>query len=76
MPTDPSFRYPLRWRAMDAVERMADLLWPRSMARLTGWLMLLPALLLVGLLVLGLVQIADSSLRTLDTSTFLMSESY
>jgi putative spermidine/putrescine transport system permease protein len=36
----------------------------------------MPALLLVGLLVLGLVQIADSSLRTLDTSTFLMSDTY
>jgi putative spermidine/putrescine transport system permease protein len=40
------------------------------------WLMLAPALLLVGLLVLGLIQIADASLRTLDTSTFLMSEDY
>jgi putative spermidine/putrescine transport system permease protein len=38
--------------------------------------MLAPALLLVGLLVLGLIQIGDSSLRTLDTSTFRMSENY
>ncbi|MFO1209375.1 MAG: ABC transporter permease [Amaricoccus sp.] len=75
MSDDPTgFRYPLRWRVMDAVERVADAVWPRSMARFTGWLMLAPALLLVGLLVLGLVQIADSSLRTLDTSTYLMSE--
>src|SRR5690606_23801271 len=35
----------------------------------------LPALLLVGLLVLGLLQIGDTSLRTLDTSTFRLSES-
>jgi putative spermidine/putrescine transport system permease protein len=40
------------------------------------WLMLAPAIVLVGLLVLGLLQMADSSLRTLDTSTFLMSETY
>ena len=37
---------------------------------------MLPALLLVGLLVLGLVQIGDSSLRTLDTCTFRLSEDY
>lgn len=75
MSDDPNgFRYPLRWRVMDAAERVADAVWPRSMARFTGWLMLMPALLLVGLLVLGLFQIADSSLRTLDTSTYLMSE--
>lgn len=70
----PDFRYPLRWRLMDAVERLADLVWPRRLSPWTGWLFILPALLLVGLLVLGLVQIADNSLRTLDTSTFLMSE--
>jgi putative spermidine/putrescine transport system permease protein len=38
--------------------------------------MLLPAVLLVGLLVLGLLEIADLSLRTLDTATFLPSEDW
>jgi putative spermidine/putrescine transport system permease protein len=38
--------------------------------------MLLPALALVGLLVVGLIEIADGSLRTLDTSTFRPSEDY
>ena len=33
------------------------------------YLMLSPAILLVGLLVLGLAYIGDTSLRTLDTST-------
>ena len=33
-------------------------------------------MLLVGLLVLGLVEIADASLRTLDTSTFRLSDDY
>lgn len=74
--SDSPFRYPLRWRLMDAVERLADILWPRSLARYTGWLLIAPAILLVGLLVLGLVEIADASLRTLDTSTYLMSEDY
>ena len=47
---------------------MAGALWP------IPYLLLAPAILLVGLLVLGLVQIGDSSLRTLDTSTFLQSD--
>ncbi len=70
------FHYPLRWRLMDGAERLADILWPRRMARWTGWLMLTPALLLVGLLVLGLLWIADGSLRVLDTATFMPSESW
>lgn len=59
---------------MDAVEAVADRLWPRSFAPLTPWLMLLPALLLVGVLVIGLLDLADTSLRTLDTATFLLSD--
>ena len=70
------FRYPLHWRLMDAVERAADLIWPRKWSHLTGWLFIAPALLLVGLLVLGLVQMADQSLRVLDTATFLPSEDW
>lgn len=73
---DREFRYPLRWRLMDGAEAVLDLLWPRQYAAVTGWLMVLPALLLVGLLVLGLVEIADSSLRVLDRSTFRLSEEY
>ena len=72
----PSFRYPLSWRLMDAAERILEVVWPRSMGRHTGWLMLAPALLLVGILVIGLIQIADSSLHTLDRATFLPSEEY
>ena len=71
---DQNHPYPLGWRLADVLEAAVDLLWPRSMSRYTGWLLIAPALLLVGLLVIGLVQIADSSLRTLDTSTFLLSE--
>jgi putative spermidine/putrescine transport system permease protein len=40
------------------------------------YLMLAPAVLLVGLLVIGLAYIGDTSLRTLDTSTFLLSDDY
>ena len=68
--------YPMTWRIMDALEAIAAFLWPARFNRAVPYLMLLPAIALVGLLVLGLIQIADTSLRTLDTSTFLMSDYY
>jgi putative spermidine/putrescine transport system permease protein len=52
------------------------MLWPRRFKPALPYLLLAPAIILVGLLVLGLAEIADASLRTLDTSTFLMSEDY
>ncbi|TIS96640.1 ABC transporter permease [Mesorhizobium sp.] len=68
--------YPLKWRIMDALEGVAAAIWPARFKRATPYLMLLPAVLLVGLLVLGLIQIADASLRTLDTTTFQFSDDY
>lgn len=68
--------YPLSWRVLDALEAVAAALWPARFARALPYLLLAPAVLLVGLLVIGLAEIADSSLRTLDTSTFLLSEEY
>ncbi|MFC6486465.1 ABC transporter permease [Nitratireductor sp. GCM10026969] len=68
--------YPMTWRIMDALEAFAAFVWPASFKRAVPYLMLAPAILLVGLLVLGLVQITDTSLRTLDTSTFMMSQDY
>lgn len=61
---------------MDALEALIAALWPRSFGRAVPYAMLAPAILLTGLLVLGLVQMADGSLRTLDTSTFLPSDFY
>lgn len=61
---------------MDAAESVVAALWPARFGRAIPYLLLAPAILLVGLLVLGLVQIGDASLRTLDTSTFLFSEDY
>jgi putative spermidine/putrescine transport system permease protein len=68
--------YPLTWRLLDVLEEAAAMLWPRRFQPALPYLLLAPAIILVGLLVLGLVEIADASLRTLDTSTFLMSEDY
>ena len=61
---------------MDGLEWIADHFWPRSFARYTGWLLLAPALILVGSLAWGLVEIADNSFRKLDVETFRMSEDY
>lgn len=68
--------YPLSWRVLDALERCVAALWPSGLKGAVPYVMLAPAVLLVGLLVLGLFQIGDASLRTLDTSTFLFSEDY
>lgn len=71
-----SARYPLSWRLLDGLEAIASALWPRRFAPALPWLMLMPAMLLVGLLALGLVPIVDTSFRVLDTSTFRMSDHY
>lgn len=68
--------YPLTWRILDLGERFIAALWPAGFKGAVPYVMLAPAVLLVGLLVLGLFQIGDASLRTLDTTTFLFSEDY
>ena len=65
--------YPLSWRLMDGAEAAVAAVWPRRLNAALPYVMVLPAILLVLLLVIGLVQIADQSGRTLDTSTFLPS---
>ena len=68
--------YPLTWRVADAVEATVAALWPSRFAPALPYVLLLPAILLTGLLVLGLVDIADSSLRVLDLSTFRLSDTW
>ena len=68
--------YPLMWRLMDMLEAIFKKIWPKGGGFWSPYLMLSPAILLVGLLVLGLGYIGDASLRTLDTSTFLFSEEW
>lgn len=70
------FRYPLKWRILDFLESLLEVLWPNRLAKHTGWLLILPALLLVGILVIGLIQIAENSLHSLDRSTFRLSDQY
>jgi putative spermidine/putrescine transport system permease protein len=63
-------------RLADALEALAARLWPTPLHPFTGWLLLLPALLLVGLLVAGLIYVVDFSLRELDRDTYRLSASY
>lgn len=68
--------YPISWRVMDGVDAVAAAVWPRRMNPVLPYVMLAPAIFLVGLLVLGLAQMADASFRTLDLATFLPSEEH
>jgi putative spermidine/putrescine transport system permease protein len=59
---------------LDAFEASTSALWPARFSPALPYLLLLPAILVTGLLVIGLVEIADSSLRVLDKSTFRLSD--
>ncbi len=71
-----SSQFPVRWRILDAAERIAALIWPRSLYPYTGYLLLVPALLLVFVLVIGLVYIGGYSLHELDLSNYRLKESF
>jgi len=66
--------YPFTWRVMDVFENAFSTIFPKGRNKYTPYLLLAPAVLLVGTLVVGLLYIGDSSLRTLDRSTFQFSD--
>lgn len=70
------FRYPIAWRLLDGAERLAARVWPGRLRAATPYLLLAPAALLVALLAAGLVDVADTSFRVLDSDTFRMSTYY
>lgn len=74
--TDANHSVPIRWRLLDAVERVAVLLWPARLRKSTGWLLLTPAILLVGVLVIGLGYMLEYSFHELDLSTYRLKEAY
>lgn len=59
---------------MDVLERAFAVMIPNGGGKYTPYLMLMPAMVLVGTLVIGLLYIGDSSLRTLDRATFQFSD--
>jgi len=80
-PPDPTKRmshgrYPISWRLLDQLEAMAAFLWPARLRRLTPWALLAPALLLVGVLVIGLGYMVEYSLHELDLATYRLKDAY
>lgn len=65
-----------RWRFIDAADAALSLLYSGQARRLTPYLFLVPAFLIVGVIVAGLYYVGDSSLRVLDRSTFMQSDDY
>lgn len=73
---EKQFAYPLRWRLLDMAEALFEAVSPRKFRVAIPYLWLAPALALTSLLAIGLFLMFDSSLRELDRSTLLLSESY
>jgi putative spermidine/putrescine transport system permease protein len=68
--------YPVSWRILDVLEAATAFLWPARFSRAVPYLLLVPAVIVTGILLIGLFEIADTSLRVLDKSTFRMSDFY
>ncbi|MGI9419909.1 MAG: ABC transporter permease, partial [Geminicoccaceae bacterium] len=62
--------------AHGALEFWRRRVWPSGLEPYTGYLLLLPALALVGTLVVSLIVIGDNSLRLLDRDLFRLGEDY
>jgi len=62
--------------ALGQIEVWRRRLWPDRLASLTPWLLLAPALLLTGTLLIALAIIGDSSFHLLDRATFRLGEAY
>lgn len=67
---------PLGWRALDLIERIVASLWPGRSRAAVGWAFLCPALLLVGVLVIGLGYMLEASLHELDITTYRLKDEY
>lgn len=64
------------WRPIDAVEAVVATVWPRRWRDKSGWPFIAPALLLVGILVIGLGYIIQDSLHELDIATYRLGDAY
>ncbi len=76
MPKRTLDRLPLRWTLLDKLEAIARFLWPARLRGATGWLFITPALLLVGVLLIGLGYMIEYSLHELDLSTYRLKDAY
>lgn len=64
------------WRVLDVLERGLAIAWPKPLHPYAPWLALLPAVVVVGLLVGGLVYVGEGSLHKLDLATYRLGEEY
>lgn len=71
-----SSNLPLRWRLFDWAESIGASIWPRPLHSFTGYLLLIPAIVLVFVLVIGLIYIGGYSLHELDLGTYRLKESF
>ena len=69
-------RLPLSWKLLDGVERVVAFVWPSRFRHAVGWWFLLPALALVGILLIGLGYMVQYSLHELDISTYRLRPDY
>ncbi|MGD2012761.1 MAG: ABC transporter permease [Desulfobacterales bacterium] len=69
------YKYPIIWRILDRAESLAAA-WPKRWASLTGYLFLVPSLLLVFILVIGFAYIFEYSLHELDIATYRLKDDY
>ena len=67
---------PFGWRLLDIVERLVGGLWPFKSKTAVARAFLLPAILLVGLLLIGLGYMLSYSLHELDLSTYRLRPEY
>ncbi|RAI03216.1 ABC transporter permease [Acuticoccus sediminis] len=65
-----------RWALLDAVEMLARIVWPAPLRGALGWAFLAPALILVGILVIGLGQMLETSLHELNLATYRLGDAY
>ena len=66
----------VRWALLDAVEFVARVIWPAPLRGSLGWVFLAPALVLVGILVIGLGQMLETSLHELNLATYRLGDEY
>ena len=67
---------PLGWKLLDVLERLISALWPFKSRQAVGRAFLTPAILLVGLLLIGLGTMLSYSLHELDLSTYRLKPEY
>ncbi len=67
---------PASWKLLDLAERLLVTIWPARLNKYVGWGFLLPALLLVGILLIGLGYIIEYSFHELDLATYRLKAEY